>query len=460
MRVKAKSIPFVAAVLGVLLAAGCVMAPPIPPGDPANPLKKVAVLPLRNDTNDVDGPAFVRQRLVEALNVRHYNIQPLEETDQLLRERLGISMGGQVELAQAAQLGESLGVQGLLYGVLMDFGETTTGVYNARKVRGRFKLINALDESVYWEGGLGIKTQQGHGGVAGDVTVLAAGASAAGEEVPWVIIDSHTDDQGILTGLAMGLGSKLISKAAGTHLQRETDEMIRRLFQTLPVGPGEGIMAAAAPPAAAAAAAPVPAMQMPMPSMGHMDFGDRDFTALMTVTTLDKKSDRTMSYKMPIAKAGKKMRMEMDYGEMAEGQEVPPAFRRVIMIFRGDTDVSYQLYPEKRKYIRSEETETDIEDDEPDIRRSKVGEEVVDGHPTEKYEIVVTYSEEAPEKGFVWDALDLDGMTIKSETENEAGRFTMLLRNIVLQTPDAALFEIPADYTEAAGFMEIVMDQQ
>jgi hypothetical protein len=38
------------------------------------------------------------------------------------------------------QIGETLEVDGILYGTLMDFDETTTGVYNVRKVRAVFKL--------------------------------------------------------------------------------------------------------------------------------------------------------------------------------------------------------------------------------------------------------------------------------------------------------------------------------
>jgi hypothetical protein len=33
--------------------------------------------------------------------------------------------------------------------------------------------------------------------------------------VPWVVIDSVSTDESILTGMAIGLGTKLISKAVG-----------------------------------------------------------------------------------------------------------------------------------------------------------------------------------------------------------------------------------------------------
>ena len=151
---------------------------------------------------------------------------------------MGITLGGQLEMADMQELARTLGVEGLLYGDLMDFHETTTGVYNSRNVRGRFRIANAADQGDFWQNGIGVKSQDSHGGAVGSAAVVAAGVTAGGEDVPWVVIDSTSTNESILTGMAVGLGTKLISKAIGTHLARETDEMIRLVFETLPMGPG------------------------------------------------------------------------------------------------------------------------------------------------------------------------------------------------------------------------------
>ena len=57
----------------------------------------------------------------------------------------------------------------------------------------------------------------------------------------------------------------------------------------------------------------------------------------------------------------------------------------------------------------------------------------------------------------MWNATDLDGMTIKTETENNDFKMTMELKNIVLKKSPASLFEVPADYTEASNFMDLMM---
>ena len=49
----------------IALVAGCTLPMPKPSGDPGNPIRRLAILPLVNNTNDVDAPEFVRERLVE-----------------------------------------------------------------------------------------------------------------------------------------------------------------------------------------------------------------------------------------------------------------------------------------------------------------------------------------------------------------------------------------------------------
>jgi len=440
------------------LIGGCALPMPKPSGDPYNPIKRLAVLPLVNNTNDVDAPAFVRERLVAALEARMYNVQPLEETDQILRDQMGITLGGQLEMADNRELAQSLGVEGLLFGDLMDFHETTTGVYNSRNVRGRFRIVNAAADGTFWQNGIGVKSQDSHGGIAGDVAVVAAGTNAADEEVPWVIMDTTSADDSILSGMAIGLGTKLVSKAMGMHLARETDEMIRLVFDTLPVGPGETTMAAVP------AAPDVEMPEVPMPAapvFGYMDFGDRDFQAVLVSTTLDKSDNRTVTFEMPVAKAGKKFRTDIDYSLMTRGESMPPAFSKMVTIHLGDEKRAYMLFPNVKKYMVNEEVEQPYEVDH-EVIRTEVGQEVVDGHPTIKYKVQVAFEGEdvSPQEGFVWRATDLGNMMIKSEMENETVRFSTLLKNIVLQTPSAALFQVPEGFVETKNFMEIVMEGQ
>jgi hypothetical protein len=438
--------------------SGCAIAPVQPIGDPNNPIKRLAVLPFRNDTTDVDAPNFVRKRLISALEKRLYHVIPVEETDGILRDQLGITLGGQLEMASVEKLREALQADGLLYGTIMDFGEVTTGLVNERKVRGKFKIIDTATETVFWENGLGVKSQDTSGGMAGSLTETVANIGGKDEEVPWVVIESESSNKSVLEGFAAGLTEKLVTKAMGVHLQHETDEMIWRLVQNLPWGPG-GSVAAAAP----AVKMDMPPMVMPPPSIGYMDYGDRDFSAVMVSTTLNKERQQSMTFQVPIAKAGEKFRMEMDYAKMTGAENMPAGIRRMIMIHRGDQKKTYSIYPAKKKYIISQETDDGYyqgTDEKPDIQKTFVGNEVVDGHPTKKYKVSISYRNEGVQKGFIWNATDLDDMTIQTEIETPQAKVTTLLKNVVLATPAADLFEIPADYSETENYMELIMQSE
>jgi len=443
---------------------GCAMVPVQPAGDPGNPIKRLAVLPFKNDTTDVEAPNYVRERLIPALESRLYNVVPVEETDMILREQLGITLGGQLEMATVEKLKEVLQVEGLLYGTIMDFGEVTTGLVNVRKVRGKFEIIDTNTQTVFWQNGIGVRSVDTSGGAMGSIAGAATASGGREEEVPWVNIEMESSHKSVLEGFAAGLTQKLVEKAVGVHLQHETDEMIWRIVQNLPQGPGKRFSAVEAVAAVPAVKMDLPKMQMPSPpSFGYMDYGDRDFSAVMVSTTVNKAQQQRITFEMPLAKAGDKFRVEMDYGKMTGAENMPPGIRNMIMIHRGDQKKTYSLYPNKKKYVVSEETDEGYYDgyeDKPDMKKTFVGNEVIDGHPTEKYKISVSYEDEGVQEGYIWNATDLDNMTIKSEIENPNAKVTTLLKNVKLATPAADLFEIPGDFTETDNFMELIMQEK
>ena len=440
------------------MLAACAVPPRIPRYyDASNPLKRIAVLPMKNDTADVDGPDVVRKKMIEALENKSYIIQDVKESDQTLRDRMGINLGGQLEMTTPQKLGETLGVEGVLYGTLIDFDETTTGVLNVRKVRAKFKLVNAMTGQVLWERGLGVRSETRMSGRTGDVATAAARISDAREkDVPWVTISSTTvNENNVGKAFAYGLGAKLLTKAIGIHLEYESKEMVRRVTENMPWGPGPGAVDVPRPTFA------MPKVKMPQPpSFGYMDYGTRDFSALMISTSLDKNSKDTYNFQIPLAKAGEKIRMDMDLSTMTKGGEgMPPSLSKMTTVLRGDKKVTYTLYPNSLKYMTHAQTEGNSDPyEKPNVEKTRVGSEVIDQHPTDKYKVKITYKDGKVEEGFIWNAQDLDEMTIKSEVENKDFRMTTTLKNISLRTPQASLFEIPSGYTEAQSFMDLMVE--
>lgn len=233
-----RTIHLVSLLLILSLVAACGHMRP-PAADPGNPIKRLVLLPMQNDTTDVDGPVIVRDKLAAVFQKKFYHVIPIGESDQMLRDKLGVSLGGQLKDVPAEKLGAVLGAEGVLYGTLMDFGATTTGFYNVRKVRAKLKLVNTSTGEIFWENGLGVKSESKSGGLVGDGADVIADVSDDQDDVPWESLEVQNNDQaGLLGNLAMGLGQQLVENMMDTSFDRESSELAARITRALPVGPG------------------------------------------------------------------------------------------------------------------------------------------------------------------------------------------------------------------------------
>lgn len=242
------------------------------PPDPGNPIKTVAVLPLINNTNDVGAPQYIRNELVARLQALQYRVQPVLQTDQVLRDQLGITLGRQLDMTTVQQLHASLGTDGLVFGVLDDFSTKTFGLLTEKRARLRLTLVNASDGSQMWASGAGVIGRiRVVGGTAGKVALgfeatsrLDAAKESAeqaqkissGQSVgklpggldrvsaPWFTIPTVEIGQepagggkakqeggNVGAGLMVGLGEQLIEKAAGKPLYQETRLMLNLLLR-------------------------------------------------------------------------------------------------------------------------------------------------------------------------------------------------------------------------------------
>jgi len=202
----------------------------------------------------------------------------------------------------------------------------------------------------------------------------------------------------------------------------------------------------------------MPEVKMPEPpSFVYMDWNrKRDFSAVVYSVSIDKSRKETFPMEMPIAVAFNSMRMDMDLSKMNKGDSTS-VLSKMVIINRGDKKTSYTLYPDAQRYMVHAETEATEE--KPKVEKTLVGSEVIAKHPTDKFKVRIIYKDGRVEDGFIWNAKDLDGMTIRSEVENKDYKVTTEVRNIILKTPAAALFEIPAGYTEAKGFMDLTQTE-
>lgn len=238
--------------LALLLLASCTAHLPRYAPDYSNPVYTVAVLPFYNVTNDVGGAMALREEFQSRLQYRHYKYMPLKEVDALLLDRMGITLGDQLELTDAIELGKVLGVDGVIYGYVLDFDDITTGVYNVKKVRAGFKLVDTRTGQTVWTGGRGVKTVIAGGGKAGvsisvlkeamdddRFSVFSAIKGLEGIEGldDWHIIRAGATKK-VEDAAMLSLGEKLITKALGVHLWLESNTMMDIVMRGFPSGPG------------------------------------------------------------------------------------------------------------------------------------------------------------------------------------------------------------------------------
>jgi len=220
-----------------------------------NPVHSIAVLPLYNATNDVDGPMVIRELVDGRLRNYHYDVKPLNTVDETLRDKFGITLGSQLDYSTPEKLGEELGVDAVLYGYLLNFDTLTTIVYNVKKVRAAFRLVDVKSGKTIWTGAKGVRAVVSMGGRdKGGAAVEAVGES--------LDKDSGTDIFKTIPGLAdipgvndwhktqsrheksaanaaiFSLGEQLITTAFRVYLRMESDEMLNIIMSSFPAGPG------------------------------------------------------------------------------------------------------------------------------------------------------------------------------------------------------------------------------
>jgi hypothetical protein len=138
----------------LLSASGCgggkeVRPEPTPVVVPAGP--KVAVAPMENMSNDLSASDIIRDAFVEGAIRMGFGVVPVAETDRILRETLGISYGGQLPSTSPGEVCKALGVEAVFYGDVLEFGKTTTGVFNSSTVAAAFRMYGK-DGTLLWEG--------------------------------------------------------------------------------------------------------------------------------------------------------------------------------------------------------------------------------------------------------------------------------------------------------------------
>ena len=163
---------------------------------------KVAIIPFVNRTSNPDAGNIVRKMFYNFFSSLNYlDLEPFVIDDNLKRNDLyrSITAG---ESVSAAQLGQLLGVDAVIFGEVLNLGKTYALVYADNSAALKAKMVRCTSEQVIWELEHSVRLQEG--------------------EVPFS-----------LTGLAAAIVKTAISHQQASHLQAAA-ELCMKMVATIP----------------------------------------------------------------------------------------------------------------------------------------------------------------------------------------------------------------------------------
>jgi len=112
---------------------------------------KVAVLPFENGTQDEFAPQRVRDLVMtQILSMGIFDVVDKGIVDSTLRE-MAIDKTMRINTPILKRLGQRLGVQAFIYGVVENIGANRTGAFSYPEVSLTMKLIDAETSMVLWQ---------------------------------------------------------------------------------------------------------------------------------------------------------------------------------------------------------------------------------------------------------------------------------------------------------------------
>lgn len=256
-RLRKNLIVFVAVMVFPLMSCSAMQIKP----NPLNPIKRIAILPLDNRTAQKKGGQHVRTELLKRLDIIHYEVLPMEKTDEILKKN-GFSLkGSNFKNSDLEKLKKAFDVEGLFFGTLLNYNVRQRGELIINEVAGQFWFVDLTKTDELWQGNLGIVSESL---LDKDPTLIyiyeedSEIVPVTPQEIPLGNMDSnfpnnfgqrakYSKPEENRKDLPEWFKSVFCSNKSRVRLQEkdienklacEVDELIERLTWTFPVGPG------------------------------------------------------------------------------------------------------------------------------------------------------------------------------------------------------------------------------
>jgi hypothetical protein len=199
------------------------------------------------------------------------------------------------------------------------------------------------------------------------------------------------------------------------------------------------------------------------------------FTAKGEMQVTDTSQKEVANWPMDFALLDKKIRVKIDLTQV-RNQNMPPGtgamlkqmgMAQVISIIRPDKKLVYVIYPDQQVLLAMSLPKEDSEGTEkaPNISKTPMGKETVDGHPCVKNKAVISDSRGETLEAITWDASDLKDLPIQIQTQEKDNVSLVRFKQIQFTRPAADLFEPPSGFTQYTnaddlklGIMKKMMD--
>ncbi|MFA4910415.1 MAG: GNA1162 family protein [Desulfobacteria bacterium] len=136
----------------IFISSGCVpgIRHTLVPDYQSKTPTSVAVLPVQNETVDMDAPQLFRPKLFNIIPYKGYLSPPITEIDSKLAEK-DIREAGQLNSMTPQEIGKLLNVDAVLYSTVTEWSTTYLVAYASVKVGAKFKLVDSKTGEQLWE---------------------------------------------------------------------------------------------------------------------------------------------------------------------------------------------------------------------------------------------------------------------------------------------------------------------
>jgi hypothetical protein len=193
----------------------------------------------------------------------------------------------------------------------------------------------------------------------------------------------------------------------------------------------------------------------PCAALGKFFTRDTAFTASARVVT---GGETTVLF---FAVSGGNVRSELD---MAKIGGIPASdlaamkemgMDKIITLKLADKQRAYIIYPGLRSYCDMPAGQNGSTEGKLD--KTALGKDTIEKRPCTKYKLTFTAKDGQTSEALVWEATDMNNFPVQYQTVNEGQTTTTTFTDINMGKPDAALFELPANYTKYGSIQEMMM---